>query len=86
MYKFVILISITTLVFFSHDYAQAQEPKLETFREFAEVIIDQRLSNNVTSAITLLSTDNREIRVPSVLVKDIQNQTKVYSVIITNEE
>ncbi len=86
MYKFVILFFIFSIVFFSYDYAQAQEPKLETFREFAEVIIDQKLSNNVTSAITLLSTDNQEIRVPSVLVEEIQNQPKIYSVIITNEE
>ena len=86
MYKLVILFFIVTIVFLSHDYAYAQEPKLSKFQEVAELIIDQRISNNATSGITLQSSSIEDIRVPLELAEKIQNSTMIYSVIITNEE
>jgi len=73
-------------MFFSSVDVYAQEPKLATFQETAQLIIDQSISNNVTAAISLQSTSNQEIRVPIELVKKIQETEKVVAVIITSEE
>jgi hypothetical protein len=40
-------------MFFSSAQVYAQEPKLATFQETAQLIIDQSISNNVTAAISL---------------------------------
>jgi hypothetical protein len=66
--------------------AYAQEPRLATFQESAQVIIDQRLSNNVTASITLQSTSNQEIKIPSELDAKIRGTERLTAVIITNEE
>ena len=74
------------LIFLSSTQVYAQEPKLATFQETAQVLIDQKISNNVTAAISLQTTSNQEIRVPTDLVKKIQDTEKVLSVVITSEE
>ena len=72
------------ITFSTHAYAQ--EPRLATFQESAQVIIDQRLSNNVTASITLQSTSNQEIKVPSELDAKIRGTERLTAVVITNEE
>ncbi len=72
------------MLFSSHAYAQ--EPRLATFQESAQVIIDQRLSNNVTASITLQSTSNQEIKIPSELDAKIRATERLTAVVITNEE
>jgi hypothetical protein len=62
-----------------------QEPRLATFQETAQLIIDKQISNNVTAAITLQSSSNQEIRIPSNLIDKIHENERVLSVIITNE-
>lgn len=86
VYRLFILVSISLIVFFSSAQVYAQEPKLATFQETAQLIIDQSISNNVTVAISLQSTSNQEIRIPTELAKKIQENKKVLSVIITSEE
>jgi hypothetical protein len=83
--RFLILFFIFT-IFFSTTQVYAQEPKLATFQETAQILIDQKISNNVTAAIALQTTSNQEIRIPTELVKKIQETEKVRSVIITSEE
>ena len=73
-------------MFCSSAQVYAQEPKLATFQETAQLIIDQSISNNVTAAISLQSTSNQEIRVPVELIKKIQETERVTAVIITSEE
>lgn len=84
--KLFILASVALVVFFCSSEAYAQEPKLATFQETAQIIIDQSISNNVTVAVSLQSTSNQEIRIPTDLAKKIQETEKVLSVIITSEE
>ncbi len=72
------------MLFSAHAYAQ--EPRLATFQESAQVIIDQRLSNNVTASITLQSTSNQEIKIPSELDAKIRATERLTAVVITNEE
>lgn len=83
--RFLVLFFIF-VIFFSTTQVYAQEPKLATFQETAQILIDQKISNNVTAAIALQTTSNQEIRIPTELVKKIQETEKVRSVIITSEE
>ena len=86
VYRLFILVSVSLIIFFGSSEVYAQEPRLATFQETAQMIIDQSISNNVTVAISLQSTSNQEIRIPTELVKKIQENEKVLSVIITSEE
>ena len=86
MYKIVIILIIFAIILQSQNEAEAQEPKLATFQEISQVIIDKQLSNNVTAAITLQSSSNQEIRIPTELLKSIHDSERVLAVIITNEE
>ena len=86
VYRLFILASISLIVFFSSAEVYAQEPRLATFQETAQMIIDQSISNNVTAAISLQSTSNQEIRITPELTKKIQETEKVLAVIITSEE
>lgn len=83
--RFLILFFIF-VIFFSGTQVYAQDPKLATFQETAQILIDQKISNNVTAAIALQTTSNQEIRIPTELVKKIQETEKVRSVTITSEE
>ena len=86
MNKFLIFFLVSfSLVFISQE-SFAQEPKLATFQETAQIIIDQSISNNVTAAISLQSTSNQEIRIPVELSQKIQDTERVVAVIITSEE
>lgn len=67
-------------------FAFAQEPRYSTFHEVASIIVDQKLSNNVTAAISLQTTSIQEFRVPPPLHEKIRNNTEIVAVIITNEE
>ena len=86
MYKIVIILIIFAIFLQSQNEAEGQEPKLATFQEISQVIIDKQFSNNVTAAITLQSSSNQEIRIPTELLKSIQDSERVLAVIITNEE
>lgn len=86
MYKIVIILLIFAIFIQSQNEAEGQEPKLATFQEISQVIIDKQLSNNVTAAITLQSSSNQEIRIPTELLKSIHDFERVLAVIITNDE
>ena len=84
--KFLILFAISFSLVFIYEESFAQEPRLATFQETAQIIIDQSISNNVTAAVSLQSTSNQEIRVPVELSEKIQDTERVVAVIITSEE
>lgn len=86
MYKIIIILLIFAIFLQSQNEAEGQEPKLATFQEISQVIIDKQLSNNVTASITLQSSSNQEIRIPTELLKNIRDSERVLAVIITNEE
>jgi len=67
-------------------YAQSESPKLATFQESAQILIDQQLSNNVTASITLQSTSNQEIRIPSEFEQLLFENDRIIAVVLTNEE
>ena len=86
MYKIIILIVIIGFSFFGLINVHAQEVKLATFQETAQVFFDQLISGNVTASITLQSTSNQEIRIPSELEQKIRENERIIAVILTNEE
>jgi len=86
VYKVIVLTAIFCLLFYSFFEVYAQQPQLATFQETAQVIIDQQLSNNVIASITLQSTSNQEIQIPSELEQKIRENERIVSVVLTNEE
>jgi len=66
--------------------ANAQQPRLATFHETAQVIIDQKIQNQTSSSISVLSTSNQELRVPIELDQKIHSLQNVTAVVITNED
>lgn len=66
--------------------AFSQELQLATFQETVQILIDQQFSNNVTASVTLQTTSNQEIRIPSELEQKIRENERIVAVILTNEE
>ena len=64
--------------------AYGQQPQLATYRETAQVLIDQKIQNQTTAFVTLSSTSPLEMRVPTSLDQKISNAANVTSVAITN--
>lgn len=75
----IILLSLSTYT------AYAQQPRLATFHETAQIVIDQKFQNQTSTAISVLSTSNQEFRVPIELDQKIHNMQNVTAVVITNE-
>ena len=87
MYKIIILIAVIGFSFYSISDASAQKrsPQLATFQETAQILIDKQISNNVTASITLQSTSNQEIRIPSELEQRIRENERIVAIVLTNE-
>jgi len=71
---------------FSFSNVFGQELKHATFQETAQIIIDQQISKNVTASITLQTTSNQEMKIPSELENKILSDQRVIAVVVTNEE
>lgn len=64
----------------------AQDIKLATFQESAQILVDKARSQNVTASITLQTTSNQEFRVPNEIEQKILDNPRILSVVLTNEE
>ncbi|MGQ0771754.1 MAG: hypothetical protein ACT4NT_03160 [Nitrososphaerota archaeon] len=71
------------MMYFSDAFAE--QPRFATYHEIASVIIDQRISNNVTASVSLQTTSIQEFQVPPELDAKIRNNTEIIAVAITNE-
>ena len=74
------------LLCFSTYSAYAQQPRLATFHETAQVIIDQKIQNQTSTSIAVISTSNQEILVPVELDQKIHSNKNITAVVVTNEE
>jgi hypothetical protein len=83
--KLVFFLVITFLLFNTIS-AYAQQPRLATFHETAQVIVDQRFQNKISTSVTVMSTSIQEIRVPVELDQKIRYMEHVVAVVITNED
>lgn len=86
MQQKIIFFAIIALVGISVNYAHSQEMSLATFQETAQIIIDKRISQNVTSSITLQSTSIQEIKIPAELEQRIRENGNISAVVITNQD
>ena len=86
MYKVLAILAISLGLLFSYSEVFAKDPQLATFQETAQILIDQSISNNVTASISLQTTSNQEIRIPTELANKIQETDKLVAVIFTSEE
>ncbi|MEM3143385.1 MAG: hypothetical protein QXW91_02000 [Candidatus Nitrosotenuis sp.] len=64
----------------------AQEARLATFHETVTILVDQRLSNNVTASVSLQTTSIQEFLIPPHLDAKIRETPGVVAVIVTNED
>ena len=85
MQKMISLFTIMILIGISANYAHSQEMSLSTFQETAQIVIDKRISQNVTASITLQSTSIQEIKIPAELEQKIRENENIAAVIITNQ-
>ncbi len=85
MLKMLFAITMIASAVISLDYAYSQEIGLATFQEMAQVLIDKRISQNVTASITLQSTSIQEIKIPSELEQRIRENRNISAVTITNQ-
>jgi hypothetical protein len=67
-------------------FAFGEEPRYATYHEMASVIVDQRISNNVTASVTLQTTSIKEFQVPPDLDAKIRDSQEILAVVITNED
>ncbi|MGD8432175.1 MAG: hypothetical protein PVG43_06785 [Nitrosopumilaceae archaeon] len=83
----MVLSFVLALIFaVSVDFAFSQEASLATFQETAQVIVDKSRSQDVTASITLQTTSIQEIKIPPELEKQIRENDRITSVILTNQD
>lgn len=85
MQKILFLIALIASIGVSSNYAYSQEIGLATFQETAQVIIDKKISQNVTAAVTLQSTNIQEIKIPAELEQKIRENDRISTVTLTNQ-
>lgn len=85
MNKIIILFFVFVVITSNSYLVYAQEPKVTTFQETAQLLIDPVNSKNITASITLQTTNNQEIRVSSELNERILSSQDILVVLITNE-
>jgi|TARA_B110000438_G_scaffold79490_1_gene79580 hypothetical protein len=59
--------------------------QLATFQETAQLIIDNKISENTTVSITLLSSNIQEIIFPTELEEKIRENGRIQAIILTNQ-
>ncbi len=84
MKSLVTVLLIFTILASTISGVYAQQPQLATYRETAQVLVDDKIQNQTTAFVTLTSTSPLEMRVPTSLDEKISNAANVTSVAITN--
>ena len=85
MQKKNLFFTLSIMIGISTSFAYAQEMNLATFQESAQVVIDRKISQNVTASITLQSTSIQEIKIPIELEQSIRDDDRITAIIFTNE-
>ena len=85
MRKILLLFVFFALIIIPINYSYSQEIKLATFQEMAQVLIDKSIAQKITASITLQSTSIQEIKIPVELEKKIREESKILSIVLTNQ-
>ena len=85
MLKIMFTIILIVFIGISGNHAYSQEIGLSTFQESAQVIIDNKISQEITTSITLLSSNIQEIKIPIELEQKIRDNKRIQAIVVTNE-
>jgi len=80
-----LILVLIPVVMISSNYAYSQEIGLATFQEVVQIIIDKGESEKIRASITLQSTSTQEIKIPSELEQKIRENSRIKSIILTNQ-
>jgi hypothetical protein len=85
MLKIIYVIILIVFVGISGNHAYSQEVGLSTFQESAQLIIDNKISQESITSITLLSSNIQEIKIPIELEQKIRDNERIQAIVLTNE-
>ena len=85
MLKIMCTIILIIFIGISGNHAYSQEIGLSTFQESAQVIIDNKISQEIITSITLLSSNIQEIKIPIELEQKIRDNKRIQAIVVTNE-
>jgi len=85
MLKIIILIMSISIIAISTNSAYSQEINLATFQESAQLFIDNKISQETITSITLLSSNIQEIKIPMEFEQKIRDDKRIQAIVVTNE-
>jgi hypothetical protein len=85
MIKIIMLIMCVGIIGISTNSAYSQEFDLATFQESAQLFIDNRISQETITSITLLSSNIQEIKIPLEFEQKIRDNQRIQAIVVTNE-
>jgi hypothetical protein len=86
MQKIITLFVLVGILAFTTNFAYSQDASLATFQETAQVIIDKTGEQDIMASITLQTTSIQEMKISPELEKQIRENEKILSIIITNQQ
>jgi hypothetical protein len=86
MQKIITLFVLVGILAFTTNFAYSQDASLATFQETAQVIIDKTGSQDIMASITLQTTSIQEMKISPELEKQIRENERISSIIITNQQ
>ena len=84
MRKSLFGLCLTILALFVVPLSDAQEFEKATFQENLTVIYDQKLSNSIIMSVGFETTNNAEIRFSDEVIKKVNEQADIKSIVFTN--
>ena len=85
MLKIIMMIMCVGVIAISTNSAYSQEFDLSTFQESAQLFIDNKISQETITSITLLSSNIQEIKIPIELEQKIRDNKRIQAIVVTNE-
>ena len=85
MLKIIILILCIGAIGTTLNPSHSQEIGLSTFQETAQLIIDNKLTQETITSITLLSSNTQEIKIPVEFEQKIKDNKRIQAIVVTNE-
>jgi hypothetical protein len=86
MLKIIFTIILIIFIGISANQIYAQEIGLATFQESAQVIIDNKITQETIASITLQSSNIQEIKIPLEFEQKIRDNKRIQAIVITNED
>ena len=85
MIKIIMMVMCIGVIGISTNSAYSQEFDLATFQESAQLFIDNRISQETITSITLLSSNIQEIKIPLEFEQKIRDNQRIQAIVVTNE-